>query len=33
MHYPITFEAKPSQDDIQRLYDGISVWRLTQYRS
>ncbi len=25
MHYPITFEANPSQDDIQCLYNGISA--------
>ncbi len=25
-HYPITFEAHPSSDDIQRLYDGISAY-------
>lgn len=25
IHYPITFESNPSQDDIQRLYDGISI--------
>ena len=25
MHYPITFDDNPSQDEIQCLYDGISA--------